>query len=209
MQLVSTGEWLSLLAPTTPQLRFLSCLDGDVQSVQVAYETYQHDGSQLEKLRGLALGEMNARVIHHAKTFVCAMRRVGRVLEMADQKHFPREVAQVIKYQRKVTKAFFEQYVEPRNGIEHYAEEVRAPYDPARKPESIALDDATKILLPVFEDIGLHRKRLVVGGAQAEISEAAVKNVTEMREAIVTAAKLHLNRRSPDQPFGVIRMDFE
>jgi hypothetical protein len=146
------------------------------------------------------LGECNARLVHHAKSFVCAMRRISRVLQEANLSTFPKGVSSVIKYQRKLKKAFLEQYVGPRNAIEHMADEVR---DQATDEDvrGFYLNEDRKTFHPVFQDIGIEKGRLMAGGHYADVGQNALKKVLEVRDEIVSAANLHLQRRTPEQIF--------
>ena len=66
------------------------------------------------------------KMLYHATCFVCAVRRVGRLLEsmVAYSKCFKPEVAEVIKLEWKKKKTFFDSFIVPRNAIEHIDGEV-------------------------------------------------------------------------------------
>jgi len=199
--------WKESVAPTVDQSRWLDALDFDVQGAQIDLQLALAAGKQVRTLPASEVANANARLAHHARQFVCSMRRVARVLENANPAHFPKEVSSVIKRQWRLKKAFFDQYTNPRNFIEHIAEEVR-PAAASGDVRTIYVDDEQKTIHPVFQDIGLEPGKLVVGPHHADVSESALRKALEAREEVLTAAKLHLQRRTPDQLLELHRHNF-
>ena len=145
--------------------------DVDVQSAQIALEDYlaaaaAQDSSESVGVDRAAL----ARQIHHAKVFVCSVRRVGRLLEdfSANRSIFSADVADAIKLIWKRNRSFFERYREPRNSIEHIDGEIKG---------------RTNWIMVNLVDDGLQ----VVPGKTAQVSDDAVERVLKARNEVVAA----------------------
>lgn len=108
MQLVNPMDWMGRVKLDGQATVLLTLLDDDVASAQLAYADYRQATQRLE--RGVAPGFPNEALRearHHAKTFVCAMRRVGLLGQTlsGSRNLFPPTVAPDIKraWQRKKT----------------------------------------------------------------------------------------------------------
>lgn len=123
MALLRHYDWLfssaqnDLPADATARL-FL--LDYDVQSAQIAFEDFSAAKRAGESITRGGVGEGVARELHYAKTFVCAMMRVGRVAkDIASNARLFGIGGPTIKLAWRKKSAFFETYRKPRDAIEH------------------------------------------------------------------------------------------
>ncbi len=160
LELVSSNRktWQAL---SREQRTRLYLLDQDVRSAHISLRDYQavknlgedtrsvirsmtpftsesfqegHIQSALESL--ISLEDFHSHnsysILHYAKSFICAMRRIGRILEAlsADRTIFPQPVAADIKLTWRKKQAMFESYRIPRDAIEHIVlEEVKAMFE--------------------------------------------------------------------------------
>jgi hypothetical protein len=110
-------------------------LEQDLASVRFAFADFDQARAEVHRF-GLdrehwvrdsdARGEAMDRMFHHAKVFVCGVRRFGRMLEemYSRRADYPPQVAAAIESAFKKRRAFFHEYVDPRNAIEHMASKV-------------------------------------------------------------------------------------
>jgi hypothetical protein len=207
-ELISNSEWLPFVLPTLAQVRWLMCLDNDALSAQLSFYDYVDAGRSIAKTDQAQLAAANSRVVHYAKCFVCAVRRFARVLEHSGARTFPAAVARAIKTQRRAKASFFQGFVDPRDGIEHLAEEVASPAKTISTDE-ILLNPTSKTWHPVFADVELRPGELVVGSCGAELSWAALDSVLSARQEIVSAVLLYLPKRAPTDFYGVFPVPFK
>lgn len=177
---LSLGQWETILHPDDASMR-LRLLESDLKSLQISFADYFAAKYQVDSLYvGMAGCQENggnrtfrqdtwARMFHNAKVFVVCMRRFARILEAAkSRKHeYPKDIAQALDLVWKKNKAFFDDYRETRNAIEHIDGEVNG-YN--RKFLNLWGD--------YFE---------VVDGKRALITHKALKTVEEVWEEIVNA----------------------
>src|SRR4051794_15140372 len=92
-----------------------SLLNYDVESAAMSFQLFDE---QLKLKFELRSGMFSLTC--HAGNFVCAVRRVGRLLDrLAASGDLRRPVLDAIRLERKKKRAFFESFLEPRNAIEH------------------------------------------------------------------------------------------
>jgi hypothetical protein len=109
-------------------------------------------------------------IMYHASCFVCAARRVGRILKRlaSSRDFFSPPIRDVIKLEWKKKRAFFESLVIPRNVIEHIDEE-------AAGPTGYTLFFFDKASIPVSH------------GKTADVSTAALAKVVSSLDVILDA----------------------
>ena len=179
---VTLAEALQATVPTFPAegRARLHLLDQDVQSAQIALHLYRrarvfsHEHSRSGGRPAVHLGA-HAAIFHHAKSFVCAMRRVARVMEglVATRSMYPPSVAEAMRLQWRIRRAMFDSYTDPRNAIEH-------------------LDSALSGLTS-YSIVNLCNDRLqVTDDVCAEVSQANLESAIKGREEILKAVKQHL-----------------
>jgi len=100
----------------------LFLLRQDLQSLKFALDDFDAARARLGKRDDEAFNQL----FHHAKVFVCAMRRFARLLHAAHRarNEYPVNVAQALDLQWKSNRAFFDGYTRPRNAIEHIDGEI-------------------------------------------------------------------------------------
>jgi hypothetical protein len=94
--------------------------DLDLQSAQLAFVAYSRVMARVPSNK-VGLKTHLAELFHHAKTYVCAMRRVARMLEAmySTRAKMPESLAQAVKLAWRKHKAKLDQFTDPRNAIEH------------------------------------------------------------------------------------------
>lgn len=121
------GDLYRRLGSTSPDgfRRFL-LFQCDVESTEIAFKLFRtascQELAQFKKRHRAAVKNPTIGVMrHHASCFVCAARRVGRLLEAlcSNPCPFNTGASSAIKLEWKKKRAFFEKFVDPRNEIEH------------------------------------------------------------------------------------------
>ena len=110
--------------PDAGMLRYL--LEADIVGASTSFEAF-------EGLRQQFLTkppQSNSIMMYHAKCYICAVRRVARILErmVSNRSLFPEEVRMEIKTQWKRKKSFLEKFRESRDAIEHIDEQKTYSY---------------------------------------------------------------------------------
>jgi hypothetical protein len=115
------NEATNLLAYADSQeaLALFLQFNNDVIGAEVAHQNLR-EAQQQARWTG------NEVMMFHASTVVCTIRRVGRMLEhmVAKGSLFKPDTANEIKLEWRKKKSFFENFIEPRNAIEHINEEI-------------------------------------------------------------------------------------
>jgi len=186
---ISLGQWEDTLLPDDASMR-LRLLESDLKSLRIAFADYLAAKHQVDTTiyAGMADSQANgvnrpfpqdaqSRMFHNAKVFVVCMRRFARILEdTKSRKHeYPKDTAQAIDLTWKKNKAFFDDYREARNAIEHINGEVNG-YN--RKFHNLWGDS--------FE---------VVDGKRALITHNALKKVEKAWKEIVKGIMLPIETR--------------
>ena len=168
---VRSSDWLRGAKLTSEQTIRLTILDYDILSAQIAIDDFRRTKAVLNSCDpGDELAIAIGRAIHHAKGFVCAMRRIARVLEFMSSTRgvFPEPVATVVKSVWRKKKTMFESYITARDAIEHI--------DGETSPR------------PIWFVLTLVNDRLVVNkGKEAEVSDVNLRSALEARNEIVAA----------------------
>ena len=174
MRLVHPTEWSRGFPPLPPEWSVRLCLlDNDVQSVQLSFIDFlaSRVRTDLSPSPGVDLLS-HAELFHHAKVFVCAVRRVARLAEslVAFRSTLPDTQADAIQLAWRKKAAFFAAYTDPRNAIEHIEEEL------AGRQRFVVMN---------LSEIGLH----VTDDPShtAPISEEVVKQSVALRNELVSA----------------------
>ena len=166
-------EWISAdpsIGPADKRIIHLLLLDEDIRSVHIALSDY------LSAREHLAEGRTE-EVIHYGKSFVCAMRRVGHLLESLSVRKsiFPNPVADTIKVTWRKKKAMFDTYINARNAIEHIDGEIHGK---------------THLVL-----ISINNDRLLVTEKKyAQISEKNYESAVNARNEIIESVLQHIKR---------------
>lgn len=110
-------------------------LESDLQSLRIALADHLAAKKRVHRLTRTSSAWFERRderqrawdrMFHHAKVFVVSMRRFARLLEATkSRKHeYPHHLGEAIELSWKKARAFFEEYTEPRNAIEHIDGEI-------------------------------------------------------------------------------------
>lgn len=93
----------------------------DVENAAIAFRLFE-----TSKAVPWSHGASNREIMHHAACFVCAVRRVGRLLETINRNRscLMPTVAEVVKLEWRKKKSFFDSFIQPRNAIEHIDREA-------------------------------------------------------------------------------------
>ena len=135
-------------------------LNGDVEGATLSFRLF-------EDLRQLRDPAHNTAIMYHASCFICAVRRVGRLLKsLSDNRTCFRDpVAEVVRLEWRKKRAFFESFVDPRNAIEHIDNEA---------------SDNTR-----WSFFNLHEERLcVVDGVSVEINQRSLDTIVSARNVV-------------------------
>ena len=127
VNLVDSRDWPVFEGFGMAPLVRLYLLDHDIASAQLALESYRAVMQELkEDLVGDAVIRATTVSLHHAKVFVCAMRRAARVLESlaATKAELPQPIADVVSLVWRKKKAMLGSYCGPRNAVEHIDGEI-------------------------------------------------------------------------------------
>lgn len=174
MSIVESIDWLHSSKAFGELAVRLLLIDDDLRSAQLAYRDHSDALRVLEELNPTvdmqSHLEMMAEVFHYAKSFVCAMRRVGRLAEalVAHRSLLGEEAGDEVRIAWRKKKSFFDQYLAPRNAIEHIDGEI-----PGK---------TTWILMNLGND-----ELMVTESIRAEISAAALQRAISLRGEIVSA----------------------
>lgn len=109
------------------QYRWLFLLEQDIESVMIAYMHYHEAKLAIRNPVPFGMSVVGpGELIHYAKVFVCAMRRVARVLEAicANRSVFPESVGDDIRTAWRKRRKMLERYRGARDAIEHIDSEV-------------------------------------------------------------------------------------
>ena len=170
MPLVDSASWQSTVRGLASAR--LQLLDDDLRSAQISFEDYEtakrvlwDDTSSRDESNGA-----RARVFHHAKNFVLAMRRVGRLAAdiSANRAVFGVVPSPLLRQAWKKKESFFQRYVDPRNAIEHIDGELKGK---------------TSLVLMNMENDTL----CVTQQDRAEVNSGALQQAIALRDEIVAA----------------------
>ncbi len=156
-------EMIAILALKTAQpeaLQLYTLLNNDVNGARIAYSHFIRTNAKLDPM-------MNQEVIYHASCFVCAGRRVSRLLEAMSKRRtcFDQQVAECIKLEWRKKRTFFKSFEPARNAIEHIDGEVNSKF--------------------IFSAYNLMENELVVvGGKKLRIDENTIKKIIDVRDTI-------------------------
>lgn len=191
MRLPGSSDWLGKVNLWGENQVRLLLLDQDLCSAQIALDDYL----ALDQAAAPAAEAQvtAARRIHHAKSFVCAMRRAGRMFEAlsAHRSSLPGMVADAIQVEWRKKKTMFDSYVEPRNAIEHIDGEISGR--------------------SIWILVNLNNDRLeVAADKSAEVSKPNLEAAIDGRNQIVQALLAHMPSGSLHryEAHGVGRKEF-
>jgi len=190
------GKWKETLLPSYEQSLWLDLLEEDVLSAEISFAEYAALAQNLGQLAKDELAEANYRLMHFAKSFITAVRRVWWVLETADVSLFPPVVADAIKLERKKKKSFFEAYIEPRNAVEHASSEVKTP-DKHVLTDLIYIDHEAETWHPIIARVHLRQSSLTLAtGEAAQVTRSALTKIRDCYGTIMKACMTNLPRRT-------------
>lgn len=123
MALVTSDDW-EQAALGHEAATWMLLLDSDIQSCQIALADYSQCNSRILDTDP----SQRHYMFHYAKTFVCAMRRIGRLLESIQSMRqiLPPGTRAVVRLVWLRTKPMFDSYIDARNAIEHIEHKIRA-----------------------------------------------------------------------------------
>ena len=156
-------EMIAILALKTAQpeaLQLYALLNNDVNGARIAYSHFIRTNANLDPM-------MNQEVIYHASCFVCAGRRVSRLLEAMSKRRtcFDQQVAECIKLEWWKKYTFFKSFEPARNAIEHIDGEVNSKFN--------------------FAAYNLQGNELVVvGSKKLLINKSTIKKIMDVRDTI-------------------------
>ena len=112
---------MRLLRDAPEAATLLILLDRDVRNASIAFQLFE-----TSKASFLSRRNYIPEMMHHASCFVCAVRRVARLLETLSSKRpgLKPTVAKVVKIEWRKKKSFFDSFIDPRDAIEHIDGEV-------------------------------------------------------------------------------------
>lgn len=215
------SNWIPLHALSKKQNIRLFLLDQDVLSAQISLRDYhkaqklaedtrsdiqslipntrtssqeEQNQSALSTLIALEYTHSNTlhSIFHYAKSFICAMRRIGRVLEYLsrDSRIFPKPVTETIKLTWKKKRSMFYGYKDPRDAIEHVVDEtVKAMSDKTH-------DEIGGIFL--LYTMGNNDNFFVTNDKSSKISEKNLLSALEARNEIKESIINNLNKFNDD-----------
>lgn len=173
---IVSHDWLKTTSARENEAIWLILFDLDIQSAQIALDDYLAARDALTSFSGPGVDRVAlARVLHNAKVFVCAMRRLGRLLESmaANRSVFPPRVANAVQLAWKKHRSFLRTYQDPRNAIEHIDGEVKGRTE-------------WRMVNVVNDELE------VVPGRSAKVSGEALEVTLNIRSEIVEALKKDL-----------------
>ncbi len=161
---------------STKLLVWLGLLEDDFDSARIAHEGYLRAAEERMATSATARCIQRKHVFHNARTFVCAIRRIGRLLQAFSSLStgpgdLPASAVGLVRSIWKKKKSFLETYVGPRNVIEHVDGEMRG------KPSAGSLFVVNNIE---------HGRYEAAPGEQADISRDAMVRVLAIRDEILT-----------------------
>jgi hypothetical protein len=144
-------------------LKRFTLFNGDVEGTCLAFRAF-------DNLKATRMPTNNIALMYHASCFVCAVRRAGRLLKAlsANPPCFRKPVAEVVRLQWRMKRAFFQSFVDARNAIEHIDGEAR---------------DVTKWAFFNLKDDEFH----VVNGVFVYINDESREKCVSSRDAIAEA----------------------
>lgn len=144
-------------------LKRFDLFNQDVEGAALSFGLFQ-------QLRRTSDPRSNGAMMYHASCFVCAARRVGRLLESmaCNRTCFRPPVADFIRDEWRKKRAFYQTFVEPRNAIEHIDAE--------------AGDNTRWAFFNLWND-----RFAVTDGAAIVIDENALNKIRCARDAIADA----------------------
>jgi len=156
---------------------------GDVASVEIAYQDFANARRALAGPEWPPAGRATEAMFHHAKTFVCAVRRVARMCEVLMALELPETPRKALKLAYRKRKALLDSYIKPRDAIEH------ADVDNGRRGSLVLLTNLVGDTLWVTGD-RTH---------SATINESIVNAVVALRDEVLQAVGSAIGRRGAAQ----------
>lgn len=151
---------------------FCRDIDGTIISFQLFNQLYkdllnQPEPDNIEEL--LKQPIRATEITYHASSFVCAVRRVERLLTLLHKRRqcFRESVREAITSERKKKRLFFEAFTKPRDAIEHIDGEINNDLNWAFRLEG--------------------DRFWIVDGIGADISKEALNKVCSVRDVIAEA----------------------
>ena len=153
---------------------WLALLEGDLDSAQIAHEGYSRAKTQTWAPDAATRRTAQKHMFHNAKTFVCAVRRIGRLLKSfaalsTGPGDLPPSAVKLVKQVWRKNRVLLESYVGPRDVIEHVDGEMRG------KPSAETLFVANNIENDRYQ---------AAPGKEADLSESALTRLLAIRQAI-------------------------
>ena len=111
---------LAACTPPRPEaVKLLTVFHSDVDGAIMSHQLFCQARDERDP-------RQNAATMYHASCFVCAVRRVGRILEamVANRHVFPEPVGDAVQLEWRKKRAFFGSFVDSRNAVEHIDSEV-------------------------------------------------------------------------------------
>jgi hypothetical protein len=177
--LLDSSDWMTQCPPVLDHpkrgIRLL-LFEDDIRSAQLSYESYQV--ARQESIGGRSSNRgISPRLFHYAKSFVCSMRRAGRMLEAlnASRVEFPKPVGDAIKLAWRKKRTMLNRYIKPRNAIEHIDHELSNNTNPS------SMNLHYDVFAVTYEP-----------GNQVKITETDIVSVLEARNEIVGAILKHM-----------------
>ena len=163
MDMMIPKEIIAILALQTADskaFQLYTLFNNDVNGARISFSHFLRANADLDPM-------MNQEVIYHASCFVCAGRRVSRLLE-AMSKHsacFDDQVAECIRLEWRKKRTFFKSFEPARNAIEHIDGEVNSKFN-----------------FSAYNLLG--NEFVVVGDKKIRIDENAIKKIINVRNII-------------------------
>ncbi len=112
---------MRLLRDAPMEASLLILLERDVYSASIAFRLFEASKAAVWSDRA-----SNREMMYHASCFVCAVRRVGRLLERMSKTRswLVPTVAEVVNLEWRKKKSFFDSFIQPRGAIEHIDSEA-------------------------------------------------------------------------------------
>ena len=154
--------------------RRFGLFNNDVEGAAISFGLFEHVILlQMATIQGISASRsipaemparLNATITYHASCFVVAVRRAGRLLE-ALPSAFPPPLREQIKGEWQRNEAFFRNFIEPRNAIEHIDNEMRE--------------------LTQWESYSLTNDEFTVStGTKVKVDREALINLLEVRDSV-------------------------
>ncbi len=112
---------MRLLRDAPEAATHLMLLSMDVDNATIAFRLFETSNAAV-----WSHGDSNREIMYHASCFVCAVRRVGRLLEtmVSNKSSLLPAVAKDVTQEWRKKKSFFDSFIDPRDAIEHIDGEV-------------------------------------------------------------------------------------